>query len=194
MIKHFNWSLEGYGRGRVAISIDEQTNILTLAQIAGNAPPAALAAWGNLINAFELGEGEESALQLAAQLHAERVNRFAVERRVGMSGAVDYRLIVEKNAALADYPTVAVLHISMADKLNGGIKMWLGDFYPIYQQWLADNAYGDGLSGYTAEEGEALVIEEAPTRSRLVFRDAEAEHRAERSAALAALYELSEAA
>ena len=194
MIKHFNWSLEGYGRGRVAIAIDEQAFVVTLAQIAGNAPPAALAAWGNLINAFEVGEGEEPALQLAAQLHAERVNRFAVERRVGMSGAVDYRLIIEQNAALADYPTVAVLHISMAGKLNDGIKMWLGDFYPIYQQWLADNAYGVGLSGYTAEEGEALVIEEAPTRSGIAFRDAGAEYRAEQSAIISALYELNEAA
>ena len=162
LIKHFEWELEEFGRGRVAIAVDTETMVFTLAQIGGNAPPAALHAWGNALNSIVIGGVPAQAV--AAQLHGERGKwRYAVLRHDGMSGAVDYRLIIEKNPALADYPTVASLHISMAGKLNGGVKLRLGDWEPLQAAWANDQD-GEGLSEYTMSPFDALVIREVPTR------------------------------
>lgn len=190
MIKHFNWSL-GDERGRVAIKIEN--DVIELRQIGGNAPPAAMFAWGNVIAGyFEIkdgvwasstpdqatADGAMASMQYARQIHAQRRNRYAVLRRDGMSGAHQYRLVVEKNAALMDFPTVATLHISCAGKLNQGFKMWLGDFHAIYSQWAADYAHvTKGTAALMNDGDDDLHIEEVPTRQDgIQWKDAAREY------------------
>ena len=163
MIKHFVWNYAGKS-GRVAGRVEN--DVIEVRQISGKAPPwssmdATCVDWSNIINnAFQGPDGEP--LNVWAQnLSATRVNRCAVECRVGMCGAVDYTLRIERNANLADYPIAARLHISMAGKLNSGLKMWLGDYAEL------KDALNGNVSDETPESG--MVIEEVPTRAGLNF-------------------------
>jgi len=163
MIKHFVWNYAGE-TGRVAVKVED--SVIEVAQISGKAPPwcsidATCVDWSNVINNAFQGPNGEPLNVWAQNLSAGRVNRCAVERRVGMSGSVDYTLRIERNADLCDYPIAARLHISMAGKLNSGLKMWLGDYSELRQ------AVNGDLSDETPESG--MVIEEVPTRAGLNF-------------------------
>ena len=148
MIKHFNF-FEQDARGRVAVSIDDNDKF-TLTSLSGKAPPA----WVLLAAVAALGDKQIELINHAA-LH--RRNEYAVERRVGMSGSVDYRLIERRNDALLDYPTSARLHVSMYGKLNSGVRCWIGDL-PILTAALIDAGISIPDPSY---------FEEAPTRSGL---------------------------
>jgi hypothetical protein len=165
-LKHFNWQFEGQ-RGRVAVLIEN--DVIEVQQISGKAPPwdsrnATCVAWHNTINSAFHGPNGETLCVYAQNLSATRVNRCAVQRRYGMSGARDYLLRIERNARLGDYPIAAKLHVSMAGKLNEGMRMWLGDFAELKNAILGD------LDDETPESG--IVIEEATLPERLSFYQA----------------------
>lgn len=64
-----------------------------------------------------------------------RKNPFYVSKREGLSGAIDYKLLVAypiKGTGYYKIKSVAKIHISMNHKLNQGIpEMFIGDFLEI---------------------------------------------------------------
>jgi len=153
-VKHFRW-VYGDESGRVAARVDLLSQEIEVRQIAGKAPPwdagnATCVAWSNALNNAFWGPNEEPLRVHGQNVSAGRVRRFAVQKRVGLSGCVDYVLRSERNVALLDFPIEAVLHISMAGKLNGGFKMWLGNWAELtnYQNsWVS----AEDLDFQTAE-------------------------------------------
>lgn len=139
-IKHFNWEAKEFGRGRVAVAIEGDR--IQIAQLAGNAPPAHPRFLTALVT-----DDEYAGCQNA---HERRVNPWCIEKRVGMSGAIDLRLRVLENAALEDAPIKNVLHVSMNGKLNQGYRGWLGDFWALMEFWPL------------AEESIEFSVEESP--------------------------------
>lgn len=102
MIKHFVWASKDR-RGRVAVKVEDGK--IVFAHIGGYAPPATMMQWSNAINDAFSDEERDFFLNLEAdRLHSTRANKWRVERRVGVSGCVDYKLRVLKNAALANAP------------------------------------------------------------------------------------------
>lgn len=131
-LKHFNWTAERYGRGRVGVRLEGDR--IEICQLAGNAPPAHPSFLAGLLTIEEYNEG------MAA--HARRVNPWCFERREGMSGAVDLRLRVLENEWMGDAPIKSVLHISMNGKLNRGYSGWIGDFVALVE-WAFSPADND---------------------------------------------------
>jgi hypothetical protein len=168
MIKHFVWSYNNE-TGRVAVSVDGDR--ITVRQIAGMAPPwsaedATAIEWSNVLNNAFHGPSGEPLRVWAQDLSAQRVNRFAVQTCWGKSGSRNYLLRVERDAALADYPIAAVLHVSMYGKLNEGLSMWLGDFAEL------NNAIIGDVDDETPDAA-GLVIREVPTAEGLEWQTAE---------------------
>ena len=168
-IKHFRWTYGGES-GRVAARVDLLRQEIEVRQIAGKAPPwdannATCIAWSNALNSAFAGPNDEPLRVHGQNVSAGRVRRFAVQKRVGMSGCVDYVLRSERNAALLDFPIEAVLHISMAGKLNGGFKLWLGD-------WAELTSYQNSWVSDETPDAE-MVIEEVPTATDLDWQTAE---------------------
>lgn len=124
IVKHFAWTSEN-ARGRIAVVIEN--DMIEIVQISGQAIPAdMMSLWNDVLGNIEVN-GENAAVY-ADRLNRQRKNRIGVQIRQGMSGCVDIKLRSERDARLHDYPVVASLHVSMYNKLNGRIKMWLGDF------------------------------------------------------------------
>ncbi len=152
MKKHFYWYSETsdlQGRIAVAINFDE----LRIEQLAGNAMPVKMLP--DLL-AEALGEGIESA----NALNRGRKNPHTVERRIGMSGCRDYMLRVLLDAEINNAPIKARIHVSMYDKINEPIRIWLGDLPPIFAAMVEkdefilyqDDVDKDGVPLWSIEE------------------------------------------
>lgn len=142
MIKHFTFTNAEGQQGRFAVAFDGDR--VHYAHLAGIAP-----------NPQHLLAGLRQFPELIAaanEASRRRINPYAVERRRGMSGALDYRLVECRNRALADYPTRARLHVSMSGKLNVPFSMWLGDFPALVWEVSKDFPF----------DAEAYPVEEAP--------------------------------
>ncbi len=116
-IRHFSYRTDT-ASGRVAVAINDDR--VTIQTIAGQALPA------NLLPHLLDAMGQEFVGDCRAATY-RRVNPFALQVRHGMSGCTDILLRTCRNAALADYPIAAKLHVSMYGKLNRGLSCWLGD-------------------------------------------------------------------
>jgi hypothetical protein len=154
MIKHFIWEYRGE-TGRVAVRVE--SDVIEVQQVGGKAPPwgstnATAVDWSNVLNTAFRGPNGEPLRVYARNLSATRCARCAVERRTGMSGAVNYTLRIERNAKMADYPIAACLHVSMAGKLNDGLRMWLGDWAELNNALLGDVDDDTPESGMTIRE------------------------------------------
>lgn len=147
-LKHFNWTFKGM-HGRVAVLIENE--VITIAQIGGNAPPAN--------KHFLLALITDDEWRAAAACHARRINPWCVERRIGMSGANDLRLRVLENEALGDAPIKNVMHFSMNEKMNQGYDGWLGDFYAILESWPDE---WERIDFEAWVEDDSASIQEAP--------------------------------
>jgi hypothetical protein len=144
IVRHFTWAEIDGASGRVAVTIAEDR--LRLVQIAGQAIPADLPTiWNGILNVIELPDGETVAGRALA-LNERRVFPVFGDLRVGMSGSVDARLRIARNADLLDYPVVASMHVSMHGKLNAGIGgthgIWLGDYAALHD-WLCSGEAGE---------------------------------------------------
>lgn len=112
--------------GRVGVMLKTTNETLEIKRLAGPAPHAALLL--PILNAA-LPEGW---LETAKAMHATRRCPWRVERRIGMSGARDYKLRILVDPEWMNAPYVAGVHISMYGKLNEGFgPMWLGDVPPL---------------------------------------------------------------
>lgn len=136
-IKHF--VTESNGRFAVAIDVD----MFVLSHLAGPAPRP-----GHLALAIEAWPALQAAANTAA---ATRQNPYAVERRHGMSGAVDYRLRECRSLVSGNSPVRATVHVSMYGKLNQGIRVWLGDLAPLCWYMFGDYPFQDGQTIREAE-------------------------------------------
>ena len=116
-IKHF---ITNDG-GRFAVAVDG--TLFVMAHLSGPAPRP-----GHLALAIEAWPALQAAANAAS---ATRRNPYATERKVGMSGAEDYRLRECRNQTVGDFPVRATVHVSMYGKLNQGIRLWLGDLAPL---------------------------------------------------------------
>jgi len=121
MIKHFFWDSHE-NSGRIALRATDQRFVVK--RLAGNAPPAGIV-WKLL------HETEREFLEQANEQHRCRKHRYAVEKRVGMSGCINFLLREERDVELDDFPITARLHVSMYGKLNEDVSMWPGDLIPI---------------------------------------------------------------
>ena len=127
-MKHFGYHTAA-GGGRVAISLDG--DVFRFEHISGFAPPP---------QALPAVLSECPGIVAAANTAAlTRRNPYAVQRRVGMSGCVDYLLREQRDSSVANHPIRARLHVSMANKLNEPIKMWVGDLPPLLGALMADS-------------------------------------------------------
>ena len=145
-LRHYFWQCGEFGHGRVAVRISDES--IEIAQISGNAPPANLYFLVALVT-----EDEYAACENA---HLRRINPWCIERRIGMSGAVDLRLRVLEDEAMGDAPIKNVLHISMNGKLNCGYKGWIGDFYAILENWPAALSESDKVEWQSWRENDCL--------------------------------------
>ena len=116
-IKHFVTE----SNGRFAVAVDG--TMFVLAHLSGPAPRP-----GHLALAIESWPALQGAANAAA---ATRRNPYATERKIGMSGAENYRLRECRNQTVGDFPVRATIHVSMYGKLNQGIRLWLGDLAPL---------------------------------------------------------------
>jgi hypothetical protein len=121
-IKHF---ITNDG-GRFAVAVDG--TFFVMAHLSGPAPRP-----GHLALAIESWPQLQEAANESA---ASRMNPYATERIMGMSGAENYRLRECRNQTVGDFPVRATIHVSMYGKLNQGIRLWLGDLpalcWPIF--------------------------------------------------------------
>lgn len=155
MIRH---AICGYPAKRFAVVLEAYGNRLEIKQLQGQpAPPASAALLRRVLEQIEFPSGQ-AAWELAFQCHAQRKSRYAVEEYVGMSGSRDYRLRVEADAALGDFPIVAAIHVSMYGKLNNGLSIHLMDLPPLLEA-AALGAYDDeAVNAFLAEHGEVKVV------------------------------------
>ena len=120
--------------GRFAVGIENNTFVM--AHLTGTAPQP-----GHLYLAIETWPELQAAANEAA---ATRRNPYAVERREGMSGAVDYRLRECRDPSTGNYPVRATVHVSMYGKINQGIRIWLGDLAPLCWSMFVNHPFRDG--------------------------------------------------
>jgi hypothetical protein len=111
-------------KSRVAVVFDG--GMIRMKHLAGIAPYAYQAVWAKLLLDFFPDD-----LARMGGHRKERVNPFAIQRRVGMSGCVDYTLRYLVDPTFADWRKGGRLHISMHGKLNEGFSMWEGDFMEL---------------------------------------------------------------
>ena len=102
---------------RFALAIDGDMFIMS--HLAGPAPRP-----GHAALAIEIWPELQAAANEAA---GRRRNPYAVEKRVGMSGAEDYLLRECRDIRTGNFPVRATVHVSMYGKLNRGLELWLGD-------------------------------------------------------------------
>ena len=157
MIKHYVFSTISTNnmseRGRVAVSLSNDE--FRFAQVSGPAPRA----WvlGAVIAA------DESLVETANAAALRRRHDYAVTVHHGMSGSRDFRLIERRNDDLLDYPTTAQIHVSMYNKLNAGVKCWVGDLPALVAAMMDD----DPTLFDVPDDGD---IKEVPTRKGLDWR------------------------
>lgn len=88
------------------------------------------------------------------EMQAGRVNPCKATRLDRMSGATDWRVIINKNDELRNFPVAAVIHESMNGKLNIGFSnLWAGDIALIGEAIYAREArcvFDDECVEYTA--------------------------------------------
>ena len=130
VLVHVKWAVFGENnkvrsRGVAGVKYIPAFERLRIKQLAGEALPACL-----LLPVLDAAPGEGWAEE-AERLHLSRANPWKVETRTGMSGARDYRLRVLEDAEFAYAPVRATLHVSMSDKLNEGLDLWLGNVPPL---------------------------------------------------------------
>lgn len=144
MIKHFRFSYHNLS-GRFAVAVEGE--IFRLQQIAGAAPhfKVLLPVLATMPDVVKQANG----------CAMRRQNPYAVEMRKGMSGAVNYVLKERRDDSLLNYPTRARLHISMYDKLNQDVELWLGDLVAILAHMIE--------SGDFSSNDTPVLVEEVPT-------------------------------
>lgn len=126
VLRHYVWNDLSDGKhGRIAVSAE--CDRFVLKRLAGKAPPPAvlLAVWADLGPEF----GER-----CGHYARTRKNPYIVQTRTGMSGCMDVLVRELRNLALRDMPIIGGLHISMTDKLNEDVSLWLGDIPAIWDE------------------------------------------------------------
>lgn len=133
IVKHFtfatpDWEFaNGDRRGRFAIALVGDDGVVVV-RLAGPAPRV-----GHVMAAVRMWPELQAFCNAAA---AVRRHPYVVTCRTGMSGSHDYTLREVRDAALADYPTRASLHVSDYGACNRGVgskasPMWAGDFVAL---------------------------------------------------------------
>jgi len=135
ILAHIRWVIfkenkEVWGRGIAGVKYIPAFERLRVKQLAGEAPPACL-----LLPVLDVALGEGWAEE-AERLHLSRANPWRMEVRTGASGARDYRLRVLEDGEFGYAPVRALLHVSMSDKLNEGVDLWLGAVPPLMAKLL----------------------------------------------------------
>lgn len=140
--EHYIWMLKRASidkcKGRVPISIDSDNsqltagNMVTLAHIGGEAPPAEV-----LAPLFFMALGG-NGISKAEEFHCHRKNPWKVEIRHGMSGCRDYRLRILKSRGHANAPIASGIHVSMHNKINHIVRVPLMDLPPLLAAVVAD--------------------------------------------------------
>lgn len=148
MIKHFyHTTILADGRvvtGRMAIAIRGVSVVIR--QLAGVAPRPAHV----LLAAYQFPE----LIRLANAAATDRTERWRIQKVYGASGAVNYRVRVERDPDVADYPVTSELHVSLAGKLNEGGKIRLEDFAA-----LVERAANEGPDGIECSVSEAAIYD-----------------------------------
>jgi hypothetical protein len=139
-IKHF---ITNDG-GRFAVAVDG--DMVVVEHLSGTAPRP-----GHLYLVIESWPQLQEAANAAA---ATRRNMYAVERKHGMSGAVDYRLRECRTPETANFPIRASVHVSMYGKLNQGLRVWLGDLAPLCWAIFMDHPWE---KGQTVDEASIFI-------------------------------------
>jgi len=156
-VKHFvfsvpDWEFEnGDRRGRFAIALVGDDGVVVV-RLAGPAPRV-----GHVMAAVRTWPALREFCNSAA---AVRRHPYVVTCRTGISGSHDYTLREVRDAALADYPTRALLHVSDYGGVNRGIgtarrPMKAADF-------LALMCFA--VPGERARDGECPIVEVEPLR------------------------------
>ena len=128
-LKHFQFDGFKGLRGRFAMRLSG--DLIEMQPLAGNAPRPE-----HVLKAVAQMPELVGAINVAIPT---RRNLYTIDRRVGMSGAVDVRLREHRDEMWADYPVRAVVHISMYGKLNQGFRLWVGDFGALFAHiWAQD--------------------------------------------------------
>ena len=130
MLKHVIWE-KSDGKGRIGIRVDNDHRI-EMKQLSGGALSANM-----LLPVLQSVLGDNWIAE-AEQLHQNRAYPWCVEEHQGMSGARNYRLRFPENEEWRNAPVSAYLHVSMNDKLNQGLKLWLGDLPPLLTELVED--------------------------------------------------------
>ncbi|MEN6487661.1 MAG: hypothetical protein ABFD66_02060 [Smithella sp.] len=149
MLKHVGWDWygkEAYSKvgpgafefvdvhyhGRVGVRVDGDKGRIEVKILSGKEPLAGLLY--PILNAT-LPEGWKEECE---KLHLNRKNPWKVERRVGMSECIDYRIRILHDTEWKNAPIVAGIHVSMSGRLNKGLNLWLGDLPPLLGEFLKD--------------------------------------------------------
>jgi len=133
-IRHVVWAtLTPATRGRVGVLVRDDT--IAVSHLSGEAHPVRIL---RPVLTAALGDDWGEWIKDAESLHRQRACPWRVEKRVGMSGARDYRLRVLRNEEWMDAPIVASIHVSMYEKMNESIRMWQGDLPPLLAAVIRD--------------------------------------------------------
>lgn len=177
IIKHVRWysdvpveTWDGKSTRSGLLAIRVEHDHIRMKRLAGPPMPARL-----ILMLLEnvLPEGWKDR---AETLHRERKYPWRVDIHEGMSGAVDFTLRYLRDEAFSDCPVGGRIHVSMNEKLNEGLDIWLGDLPPLlsemarhlpciifpYKQSPADFGYGRPPKENEIREGGINIISWEP--------------------------------
>ena len=122
-IKHVRWS-SGDQWGRIAIKIEN--NFIEIKRITGNCLPVQ-----GLLDVLVVGYGDD-IFHYSEDLHQQKVNRFYWDVRQSPHGSYDFLLRIEEDREFFKFPIKQKVHISMCNKLNEGLHLYLGDLNSFF--------------------------------------------------------------
>lgn len=132
VVEKFDTIKGGQRRSRFALTFNSGDGWIAFHQLDRQPPaPASAAIIMEALQSITLSDGR-SIWERAIDLHGDRQGRYRVEKVSHPMGSIDFYLRVEADANLGDFPRVAKLHISGANKFNfglgfGGRGLWVGD-------------------------------------------------------------------
>lgn len=145
LLKHVIWR-KGEEGGRVAVKLDDD-DYLHIVRLSGPSLPVRYLL--AVLNAAIPDWAER-----AEKLHRQRGLPWTVARRVGSSGCVDYFVFVLRDREYMDQIKTSHVHVSMYDKLNENLYIWLRDLAPIMAAMLDDYTFEDLDSCWAIEPRE----------------------------------------